>query len=335
MINPYLQKELEKYPKATLQDQIKFIYQATLGCEHAIKNNELAYKKLVEECKQLENTTYHIEPISDRFVRFYLFKANEIELKTIQHLFIKTSEVPTSKEDLIQELKQLPTSKELEDYIQAGCPALSHSKIYHDNYQPHYRILKKEYAYYFDIFVEINRRLENKEELLVAIDGMCGSGKSTLGAILHEVYDSHLFHMDDFYLQTFQRTKQRYQTPGENVDHERFLKEVLKPLSQKQTIFYQKFSCDTMDLETNVTSYPYKKINIIEGTYSLHPDLRNFYDFKIGLRIDPDYQLERILHRNGPVVLEQFKEKWIPLENLYFNSFHIFNIVDYLFQVKK
>ena len=335
MIKDNLNRELEKYPKATLQDQIKFLYQATLGCEHAITNNELTYEKLVEECNQLENTTYRIEPLSDQFVRFYLFHASEIEMKTIQQLFIKTSMCSTNKDDFIEALKQLNQSVEIQKYIDSGCPALSHSKIYHDSYQPHYRILKREYAYYFDIFVEINRRLDQKQDLMIAIDGMCGSGKSTLGAILHEVYDSYLFHMDDFYLQTFQRTPQRYKTPGENVDHERFLKEILIPLSKKQTVFYQKFSCDTMDLETNITPYPYKKINIIEGTYSLHPDLRNYYDFKIGLKIDPDYQLERILYRNGPIVLEQFKEKWIPLENLYFNSLHIFDIVDYLFQVKK
>ena len=39
-------------------------------------------------------------------------------------------------------------------------------------------------------------------------------------------FDCHIFHMDDFYLQKYQRTQERYNEPGGNVDRERFKKEV-------------------------------------------------------------------------------------------------------------
>ena len=51
----------------------------------------------------------------------------------------------------------------------------------------------------------IRQLLEEKkgsdEPLLAAIDGRCGSGKTTLGEYLKQVFDCNLFRMDDFFLQ--------------------------------------------------------------------------------------------------------------------------------------
>ncbi|MEG2389188.1 MAG: shikimate kinase, partial [Clostridia bacterium] len=44
---------------------------------------------------------------------------------------------------------------------------------------------------------------------LIAIDGMCGSGKSTLGQRLAEALGGNLLHMDDFFLTAAQRTPER------------------------------------------------------------------------------------------------------------------------------
>ena len=71
---------------------------------------------------------------------------------------------------------------------------------------------------------------------ILAIDGRCASGKSTLGQELAEKWNASLFHMDDFYLQPHQRTEERLAEPGGNVDRERFLKEVLLPLRSGQTV---------------------------------------------------------------------------------------------------
>ena len=54
--------------------------------------------------------------------------------------------------------------------------------------------------------------------MLVAIDGMCGSGKTTLGQVLSKVYDCNLFHMDDFFLRPEQRTAERMAQDGGNVE---------------------------------------------------------------------------------------------------------------------
>ena len=45
----------------------------------------------------------------------------------------------------------------------------------------------------------MDQRLKEKESILIAIDGRCASGKTTLAAQLHEQTDCDVIHMDDFF----------------------------------------------------------------------------------------------------------------------------------------
>lgn len=74
-----------------------------------------------------------------------------------------------------------------------------------------------------------------------------------------------------------QRTEARFTQPGGNVDRERFLEEVLIPLREGRPVDYRRFDCATF------TIAPPQRIkagtlNIVEGAYSMHPDLAPYYD---------------------------------------------------------
>lgn len=168
----------------------------------------------------------------------------------------------------------------------------------------------------------INRLLEKKERIIVAIDGRCGSGKSTLAAALREVYGYPVAHMDDFFLRPEQRTAERLEAPGENVDHERFLAEVLAPLAAGETATYRPFSCKTMTL-CDPVALPRTAVTVVEGSYACHPQLRDFYELRVFLDVDSETQMERILRRNGPEKAEEFRRRWIPLEELYFTQLDV------------
>lgn len=60
-----------------------------------------------------------------------------------------------------------------------------------------------------DIEKQLQRKIHEGDAapLLVAIDGQCASGKTTLGEMLARRFDCNLFHMDDFFLRPEQRTK--------------------------------------------------------------------------------------------------------------------------------
>lgn len=171
---------------------------------------------------------------------------------------------------------------------------------------------------YAILFDELDKRLE-KGRVIISIEGGSASGKTTLSQILDEKYDCTVFHMDDFFLQPYQRTKERFNEVGGNIDWERFLDEVLIPLRNKSKICYRKFNCATMSLGGKIEVNPNKLI-VVEGVYSLHPKLEEFYDLSIFLDISSELQKERILKRNNSVFAKRFFEEWIPLENKYFNE---------------
>ena len=168
---------------------------------------------------------------------------------------------------------------------------------------------------------QINMLLEEKNFVIVAIDGKCTSGKTTLASQLAEIYDCNVFHMDDFFLRPEQRTPERFAEVGGNVDYERFHEEVLLPLKSGKAFYYRPFDCSTFTLAAPVTVAP-KKLNVIEGTYSHHPYFGNPYNLKILLTVDEEIQRQRILER--PAFLhKRFFEEWIPMENRYFEVFKI------------
>lgn len=173
---------------------------------------------------------------------------------------------------------------------------------------------------------------EQKEQLLIAIDGGSASGKSTLASEFEKVWDCNVFHMDDFFLQPHQRTRERFMEPGGNVDRERFLQEVLLPLQSGAPFSYQVFDCSVMALSDSVQVTP-KKINVIEGAYSMHPALRGYYDLGVFLDIDPEIQSQRILHRNGERMHRRFVEEWIPLEKRYFDHCDVKNQCQLVFSI--
>ena len=67
----------------------------------------------------------------------------------------------------------------------------------------------------------------------------------------------------------------------------------------------------------------YKRLNIIEGSYSMHPYFNNPYDLRVFMDIDEKKQVEHIRKRNGEEKLKRFVQEWIPKENAYFEQFHI------------
>lgn len=168
---------------------------------------------------------------------------------------------------------------------------------------------------------QIDTLLNTGRQILIAIDGNCTAGKTTLASFLEKEYDCNVFHMDDFFLRPEQRTAERYAQPGGNVDYERFREEVLLPLNSGEAFSYRPFSCKTFTLSESVQVMP-KQLNIVEGTYCLHPYFGDAYDLKLFLSVDPELQRQRVYQRPQHV-RERFFTNWIPMEKRYFDFYGI------------
>lgn len=132
---------------------------------------------------------------------------------------------------------------------------------------------------------KLRQQVRQDKPLLVAIDGRCASGKSTLAKDLQKQLDCNVIHMDDFYLQEHQRTTRRLREPGGNVDYERFETEVLQPLLTGETFSYRPYDAHAVCFLPEVIVSP-KKVTIIEGSYACHPRLRRSYDLRVFLTVD-------------------------------------------------
>lgn len=165
--------------------------------------------------------------------------------------------------------------------------------------------------------VHLDRLLEEKERIIVAIDGSCTAGKTTLAARLQRHCGGEVIPMDDFFLRPEQRTPERFAQPGGNVDHERFCQEVLRPLLAGESFAYRPYDCKTCRLSEPREVVP-GRLTIVEGTYSLHPAFGECYDLKVFLEVDEETRRRRILQR-PPALHRRFFEEWIPMEQLYFS----------------
>ena len=164
-------------------------------------------------------------------------------------------------------------------------------------------------------------------EVRLAIEGGSASGKSTLGKMLAEIYGCALFHMDDFFLTPNMRTEARLAETGGNVDRERFLAEVLTPLSHGDEVAYRRYDCSIGEiLPSEIRKQT--PLTVTEGAYSMHPELAAFYNLSVFLEITPELQRERILKRNSPEMAERHFSTWIPMEERYFDAFGIREICD-------
>lgn len=168
----------------------------------------------------------------------------------------------------------------------------------------------------------IDELMINNKNLIVAIDGPCGSGKSSLANLLKEKYKANVFHLDDFFLTPELQSESRLKEPGGNVDYERFYQEVILGIKSKKSFTYYRYNCKNNKMEKMEVPGP-RPITVVEGSYSFHPYLKDAYDFKIFLTIEPELQRQRILTRNGQERAKVFYNKWIPLENLYFQELDI------------
>lgn len=185
---------------------------------------------------------------------------------------------------------------------------------------------------------EIARRLlfsrDLKKPFIVAVDGRCASGKTTFAGELAGVTGAAVVHMDDFFLQPYQRTEARLAIPGENVDWERFKNEVLLPVSRGEVARFCPFDCHTLGFKNEISVDPAKGV-IVEGTYCMNQELCGYYSMCVFLTLSPQTQMERIIARNGKDGANVFAHKWIPLEEKYFSAYNLRNQCDMVIETDK
>ena len=340
--------QLSRYPACGMDDLLKALYQSVMGCGHFAPDEVQAARILEGELSALAPApagAQAVEPLGD-YARVHLAPAlrDGLAPRTLLRLFLASAEpeTPQRRERLAQSVRSVPSlplpfpreavSQAACAYLAQGCPPLHHSPAFRAAYAPAYRLVRAGYAQLLPLLVRIDALTRAQPHVVIAIDGPCASGKTTLAALLAALYDADTLHMDDYFLRPHQRTAQRLAEPGGNVEHERFLSQALAPLCEGRPYVAQRYDCRTQMLLEGETRTP-RAVTVVEGSYSLHPALAPRYTLRILLETDAKTQRERILRRNGEEMLSRFLTRWIPLENAYFAATDVSHRCDMLLRV--
>lgn len=327
-------------------DAVKLIFQNEFGGEHLIcePSATLAWLRAERAATPDNPDALPVEDIGNGMVRVALasLAPTESALMALNRDFFRSAQLHVGRRKAflskLDDLRMLTeqgvfsfTIQELEDYLEryigAGCRPQSHSPAYRAAYRPAYRVVRRS-ASVVVLFRELEQLRDRGERAVVAIEGRCASGKSTLAAEIGRRLGLTVVHMDDFFLRPGQRTGERLAQPGGNIDHERFLAEVLAPLAAGEDLAYRPYCCRTGELGAPVEVKP-TPVVIVEGAYSCHPALWDFYARRVFLTVEPEEQLRRIAARNGQEQVKIFRERWIPLEERYFSACQVEDRCDF------
>lgn len=317
-------EELNK-PGVTKQDILKLLFQNEFGPGHNIENPIEFEDRLQSELSEVEASgdISLFDELGNGYARLNLkrLKYEGIDADFISRLAILSSKRSGDLESFKSKAKDIfelvDLSEEINEWEKMDNPLFSHSDSYKRENDPHYIVINKKYVDMWELLMKL-RSFKDQRATYIAIDGRCGSGKSLMADELRYIFDGQIIRMDDFFLPFDLRSKERLEEPGGNVHYERFKDEVKEPLLRGQNPNYGVFSCKTM----SINSYDLilnRGYIFIEGSYSLREDLRDLYHLGIFMDVNSQVQLERIEKRNGPEALENFKTRWIPMEERYFD----------------
>lgn len=140
----------------------------------------------------------------------------------------------------------------------------------------------------------------------VGIDGKGASGKTTLAAaVAAALPGAVVVHVDDF-----------ARPSVETWERDRFVEQVLTPLSQGRPARYERWDWGT-DASAGWSEVPVGVPVVVEGVSSTDERLGVPWDVTLWVDVPAEVRLARALARDGEAMREQWVERWMPAEDAY------------------
>lgn len=328
-IIPYLQEQIKLHPGMQPEDIIKLCYQAAYGGDHLLLDIGKAEAYFIQEyqaVRPIEEPLYELISPNMARVNLRAWKQAGIPGVWLFRLFTLSAQVPApgNLAVYLNEAEQL-NFPEFHNfrvaYEREGCGSVHHSETYRQAEKPAYRVVNRRLLPLIPILKKA-AFVQGEEPHVLAIDGRAASGKTTVSEQLAYILEGTVIHMDHFFLPLELRTQARLDAPGGNIHYERFKAEVAAFLGLKEPFSYRPFNCTHMDYDAPIL-VPVCPWRIVEGSYSLHPAFGTYYDVAVFSSVTPEEQIRRIRARDGEEMLRVFRQRWIPMEERYFNTFDI------------
>jgi uridine kinase len=152
------------------------------------------------------------------------------------------------------------------------------------------------------------------QRLLVAVDGVDGSGKTTFAETLVDQLRSYgrkavVVHVDDFMNLTSIRHRKGRESPEgyvhDSYDYDSLTRYVLDPLSPDGDGWFRPGIVDRVGDVARQQPLEYSApgtVTIVEGLFLLRDELVNWWDYSIFLAVDTETSLARKSRRDGLVL---------------------------------
>lgn len=315
----FINYHLKKYPLMTTQDIVKLLYQNHFGPGHFISDIQMVKDYYANELKVINNNNNSIinlyEHIGNNFIRvnMVLFHKHFNDDDLIYY-FYNSSKFDYCNNDLknqfINQLQNINNDGFLNNYDYTN---VHHSSIYNQAYHPHYRVINTKYLSLEMRIFQLQNYLDNINNFqIIALEGKCASGKST---IINRLKDITIIDVDEFFLRKELKTESRLNEIGGNIDYDLY-EECLKKIKPNSKITYTIFDCQTQTYKDKTISIGNKVLLV--GVYSYHQNVRKYIDKLCYLIVDEQEQLNRLKQRS---LYLRFINEWVPLENKYYDSY--------------
>lgn len=153
-MNKYFEYHLNKYPNMQIEDKVKLLMQANLGCGHLVKDYQIVLNRVMNELNTIISSNDEmIEEISDNYIRIYLkpYYDKYHSFDELIKMFMESSKEPVNIPGLVNDLiklKEILNDEDrqfVNDYLERKDYLISHSQTYRDIYNPHYLVIHKKY----------------------------------------------------------------------------------------------------------------------------------------------------------------------------------------------
>ncbi len=167
----------------------------------------------------------------------------------------------------------------------------------------------------------------SSKPFVIAIDGRSASGKTTFASRLSEMVGTPVIHTDAFLRPRNKDGALEISEYSGNFDIDRFKSEAVRGMMGGKDFCISVFDCKKGMISETV-NYSRSDVFIVEGAYSLHPELGKYWDLALFFDVDPETQKKRIIDRNGIESYAVFEGIWIPAEERYFEKYKIMRVSD-------
>lgn len=323
-MNNFIKYHTHKYPMMTTKDIVKLIYQSYFGPGHFIPSLEFVKKYYEEEINSMENIENEnlYEHIGNDFVRVNINIYNKLfnDNKLIEY-FYKSSLKDYNKQSIINKFKNELININNDGFLNTyNYESTHHSDVYNKLYKPHYRVINTSFITLEMRVKQLQNYIDSLNDFtILALEGKCGSGKTTICNLLQNVT---IIDVDDFFLKAELKTKERLNEIGGNIDYELY-EQCLKMIKPTSTITYKTFDCHTQKYFNKTVTIKNKVLLV--GVYSYHQKVRSYINKLCYLIVNDNVQLELLKNRNN---YDRFVKEWIPLENIYYQSYDFIGNAD-------